>query len=317
MSTVLITGATGFIGRSLCAKMLGKGWKVKGTFRVNDDSHMLPAGVEGVKVGSIEDFNNVFSGLGRVDAVVHLAGRAHVMSDSSADELELFRKINVSGTDILARAAAKAGVTKFIFISSLKANGEESPLLYTEKDIPAPKDPYGMSKYEAEIALKKISAETGLKIVILRPPLVYGPGVKANFKELIKMVQIGVPLPLKGVHNIRSLIYLENLTDVIFTCMVDPKAIGETFMVSDGRDISTPDLIRMIADAMHKKAIMFSAPKFILRALAKISGKERELRRLTGSLYVSTEKIKRLLGWKPPFTLKEGIENTVRSYKLS
>lgn len=310
--TALVTGATGFIGQALCGKMLQSGWQVKAAFRKTSLVSNLPKGAERVFLGPLEEgvFNERdFAG---IDTVIHLAGRAHVMNDSSVDQLEVFRKVNVSGTERLARIAAKAGVNKFIFISSVKVNGERCDLPYSEKDIPHPQDAYGISKREAEEALVCIAAQTGLKTVILRPPLVYGPGVKANFRNLVTLINSGIPLPFASINNRLSLIYLDNLIDAILTVAVDPSAIGETFMVSDGQDVSTPDLIGKIACAMKKKVILFSLRPGILKALCKIIGKAEELEKLTGSLFVDSSKIRNLLGWKPPFTLEEGIRETVK-----
>jgi len=208
--------------------------------------------------------------------------------------------------------AAKAGVKRFIFISSVKVNGEGSQVSYTENDTPAPQDAYGVSKREAEDLLVRIAVETGLQVVILRCPLVYGPGVKANFKNLIKLANSGLPLPFKGINNRRSFLYIGNLVDAINTCITHPLAVGETFLVSDGQDVSTPDLIKMIVSAMNKKAVLFSLHPNILKVLCKIAGKSEELEKLTGSLLVDSSKIRNLLGWRPPFTLEEGIRETVK-----
>ena len=270
-------------------------------------------------MGDINELTDWQQALAGVDTVVHLAGRAHVMDSrwslpcawipafagmtrvagmtrGGNDELLTFRKVNVYGTERLARMAVKAGVKRFIFISSVKAEGN---------------DAYGVSKREAEDSLACIAKETGLEIVILRLPLVYGPGVKANFRNLIKLASSGLPLPFKGINNRRSFIYLGNLVDAILTCISHPLAAGETFMVSDGQDVSTPDLIKMIAGAMNKKAVLFSLHPVILKALCRIVGKSAELEKLTGSLLVDSSKIRDLLGWKAPWTLEEGIRETV------
>lgn len=315
MPTVFITGATGFIGRALCVRMLDSGWRVLGAWRKNVSRANLPARVEGVQIETIENYNDDTGALKGVDTIIHLAARAHVMNDGLSSSLDIFRRINVVGTQRLAYAAARAGVKKFIFISSIKVNGESSPVPYTENDLPAPEDAYGISKYEAEQALAVIAAETGLKTVIIRPPLVYGPGVKANFENLIKLAASGLPLPFKSIHNRRSFIYLGNLIDAIFTGVINPKAEGETFLVNDGQDISTPDLIKMLAAALDKKVALFPLHSAILNGLFKIVGKSDELEKLTGSLFVDSSKIRNLLGWKPPFTLKEGIKETIKYYK--
>ena len=264
-----------------------------------------------IQVGDIDESTDWTRVLQDVDFVVHLAGRAHVMNEQESDPASVYYRVNVSGTKRLAEQAAEAGVKRFIFISSVKVNGEGSHLPYTEKDVPKPQDAYGISKREAEQILASVAAETGLQVVILRLPLVYGAGVKANFKNLIKIAGAGLPLPFKGINNRRSFLYIGNLVDAIFTCIVHPQAAGETFLVSDGQDVSTPDLIKMIASAMNKKAVLFSLHPGILKALCKIVGKNEELEKLTGSLLVDSSKIRNLLGWKPPFTLGEGTRGMV------
>ena len=315
MPTIFVTGATGFIGRALCIKMLERGWKVKGTLRESSFVNDLPSGVERIHLDSIEDYNYYERDLAGVDVVVHLAGYAHFTKGGGS--VESLRKINVLGTDLLARMAAKAGVKRFIFISSVKVNGEGASRAYTENDLPAPQDAYGASKKEAEDLLASIAAGTGLQVVILRVPLVYGPGVKANFKNLIKIVDSGIPLPFKNINNRRSFIYLENLVDAIILTITHPLAAGETFMVSDGRDISTTDLIKMIASAINKQPVLFSLNPVILRTLCKISGKTEEMEKVTGDLFVDNSKIRELLGWKPPFSMEQGIKETAGHYKLS
>lgn len=315
MRTVYVTGATGFIGRAVCIKMLENGWSVRGAYRKKNTVNLLPAGVEGVYLGSIEDCNFRNQDFAGVDTVIHLAGRVHIMNDPSRTPIDGFRKVNVLGTERLARMAALAGVKRFIFISSVKVNGEGASWPYTENDLLDPQDAYGVSKREAENSLACIAAETGLQVVILRLPLVYGPGVKANFKNLIKIAGTNLPLPFKGVNNRRSFIYLGNLVDVIITCVVHPRAAGEIFMVSDGQDISTPDLIKIISSAIGKRARLFSLSPAFLKALAKIAGKTEEIEKLSGSLFIDIGKIRSLLAWKPPFTLEEGIKLTVKHYK--
>ena len=309
---ILVTGANGFIGSNLCVFLKEKGYSVRATVRNNVCD--ISGVDEYIQVGDINESTNWQQALVGVDTVVHLAARVHIMNDSGANSLDAFRKVNVLGTERLARMAVKAGVKRFIFISSVKVNGEGASRPYTENDLPKPQDAYSISKMEAEQALIRIAVETGLQTVILRLPLVYGPGVKANFKNLIKITVF--PLPFKGINNQRSFIYLGNLVDAISTCIIHPKAIGETFMVSDGQDISTPDLIKMIAFVMNKKPILFSLHPSILNALCKITGKAKEMEKLTGNLFIDSSKIRNLLGWKPPFTLEEGIKETVKDYKL-
>jgi len=216
---VLITGANGFIGSFLCAKILAEGWQARGTVRSESDVSRLPDGVETVPIGSVNSTTKWDDALLDIDTVVHLAARVHVMDDASSNPLDEYRKVNVKGTRCLAVAATKTGVKRFVYISSVKVNGEGKAAAYTEDDEEAPADPYGVSKWEAEQELHKISNTTGIEVVILRPPLVYGPGVKANFLQLFKIVERGIPLPLSSIKNRRSFIYLGNLIDVIITCI--------------------------------------------------------------------------------------------------
>ena len=328
---ILIAGANGFIGRNLCAFLKEKGYFVRGAVR--NDARDVSGVDEYIQVGDINESADWQEALNGVDTVIHLAGRAHVMdsrfrgndrrrfgndngkdrNDKEGGPLAAFRKVNVLGTGRLARMAAQAGVKRFIFISSIKVNGEGSNQLYTEKDTPKPEDAYGISKREAEDLLASVAAETGLKTVILRLPLVYGTRVKANFKNLIRIAGVGLPLPFKGIHNQRSFIYIGNLVDAINICITHPLAVGETFLVSDGEDVSTPDLIKMIASAMKRRVILFPLPSFVLKALCILAGQGKAMEKLIGSLRVDSSKIRNLLGWKPPFTLEEGIKETVKS----
>jgi len=334
MRNVLITGANGFIGRNLCAFLKEKGYFVRGAVRNNVCD--IPGADEYVQMGDINEATNWQEALVGMDTVIHLAGRVHVMHEQAGEPVEAFRKVNVLGTECLARMAVKARVKRFIFASSVKVNGEGRENPYCESDIPAPEDAYGVSKMEAEQVLVYIANETGLEVVILRLPLVYGQGVKANFKSLIKMARSNLPLPFKGINNRRSFLYVGNLIDAISACIEHPKAAGETFLVSDGQDVSTADLISMIAGAMEERPCdyrgfgllrpprftrgtrndvgLFYLPPGILKALCKIIGKSEELEKLAGSLVVDSSKIRNLLGWKPPFTLEEGIRETVREY---
>jgi len=310
----LITGANGFIGRNLCVFLKEKGYFVRGAVRnnVRDVSGID----EYIQVGDINESTDWQQALVGVDTVIHLAARVHIIKESVVDSLEAFRKVNVWGTERLARMAAQAGVRRFVFISSIGINGEvtfERP--FTENDIPCPVSAYAVSKWEAEQKLWQVSKDTGLEVVILRSPLVYGPGAPGNFGRLIHLIQFGLPIPLGDIKNSRSFIYLGNLVDAIVTCITHPLAAGETFLVSDCADVSTPDLIKMIACAMNKKPVLFSLHPSILKALCKIVGKDEELEKLTGTLLVDSSKIRNLLGWKAPFTMEEGIRETVKYYK--
>lgn len=312
---VLLTGATGFIGTALSIRMLHEGWQVRGAVRSLSDQGRLPSGVEAVSVGSIGPDTVWAHALAGVDIVVHLAARTHVTREVDVDPLVAYRMINVAATERLAHAAAAAGVKRFIYLSSVKVNGEGRAEPYTERDTPAPEDSYGISKWEAEQALHRIAAETGMEIVILRPPLVYGPGVKANFLKMMKIITKGLPLPLASVANKRSLIYVGNLVDALTACVVHPAAAGQTYLVSDGEDVSTPDLIRRTATALDLPARLFPVPASFMRLAGKLSGKSDVVNRLTGSLTIDNAKIRRELGWKPPFTLEEGLAETARWFK--
>jgi nucleoside-diphosphate-sugar epimerase len=236
------------------------------------------------------------------------------MRDSAADPLEEFRKVNVLWTAALAEAAAISGVKRFIFLSSIKVHGERSPHPFTEQDTPAPLDPYSISKLEAEEKLKEVGAATGMEIVVLRPPLVYGEGVRANFLSLLRLVEKGFPLPLSSIDNQRSMIYRENLVDALCLCLDHPDAANQTFLVSDGIDFSTPELIRMIATQMRKGSHLFPFPQKILRSLLVAAGRENVYERLCGDLAADTSKIQSVLGWSPPFSREQGIRNTVNWY---
>ena len=310
---VLVTGATGFVGTALVSRLVDSGrFGVRAAVR--RESGELLAVVEQVVAGNLTPNTDWQQALVGVDAVVHLAARVHVMNDTAADPLSAFRQVNVAGTERLARMAATKGVKRFVYISSVKVNGESCEKPFTEQSIPAPEDPYGVSKWETEQILHRVAEETGLEVVILRPPLVYGPGVKANFLSLFKIVDRGIPLPLAGINNQRSLIYLENLVDAIIKCIEHPNAANQTFLLSDGQDVSTPELIRMIASAMGKKPRLAPCPPVVLKFLGKLTGKSLEVKRLIGSLQIDNSKIKKVLNWQRPFTMEEGIAETVKWY---
>lgn len=306
----LVTGAGGFVGKSLCTVLLSQGQAVRAIVRVTS----AQAGdFEQVVVGAIDRSTDWSAALRDVGILIHLAARVHVMDDAAADPLAEFRKVNVEGTLNLAQQAAKAGVKRFVYVSSVKVNGEQTGLLpFVEQAIPNPQDPYGVSKWEAEQALHQISATTGLEVVIVRPPLVYGAGVKGNFAQMIKVLGKGIPLPLASVKNLRSLIYVENLVDALILCTIHSSAAGQTYLVSDGEDVSTPDLLRKLAEAMDQPARVFSCSLALLRLAARLIGKSDQVDRLLGSLQVDGSKIRRELGWTPPFTLQEGLRATAQ-----
>jgi len=317
VNTVLITGANGFIGRTLSTRLLSERWQVRGTVRDSEDLKKKSVEVETVQLGDIGPDTDWSKALNGVDTVVHLSARVHVMNDTASDLLAAFRWVNVKGTERLVQQAVDANVRRFFFMSSVKVNGEERNQPYTEGDMPKPLDPYGISKWEAEQVLHDIAEVTGLEVVILRPPLVYGPGVKANFLRLMRSVACGVPLPLANVNNRRSLIYIENLVDVVFTCLWHPKAAGQTYLVSDGEDVSTPELIRSVGSALGNPARLLPFPTSLMRLTGRLLGKSAEIDRLLGSLTVDCSKIKRELGWKPPYTMAQGLKETAKWYETS
>jgi nucleoside-diphosphate-sugar epimerase len=302
----LVTGANGFVGLSLCTELMRRGLQAKGATR---SRCALPSGVEATIVGAINDETNWADALHDVDVLIHLAARVHVMSDESSDPLAEFRKVNVAGTEHLARAAAANGVRRFVYVSSIKVNGEVTSEgeKFSESDVPDPQDPYGISKMEAEQALHRVAAETGLEVVIVRPPLVYGANVKGNFAQMLKVLAGGVPLPLASVHNRRSLIYVGNLVDALILCAMHPAAAGQTYLVSDGEDVSTPDLLRQLSEAMDRPACLFHCPQALLKLAGRLTGKSDQIGRLLGSLQVDSSKIRRELDWTPPYTLQQGL----------
>ena len=251
--------------------------------------------------------------LAGANTVIHLAARVHVMNDTAPDQLAEFRKINVHGTKNLALAAVAHGVKRFVYISSVKVNGELTlpKKAFTEKDATHPSDPYAVSKYEAEIALRQIASKTGMEVIIIRPPLIYGPGVKANFAALLRAVARGVPLPLGAIHNLRSLVGVGNLTDFILACMTHPAAANQTFLVSDGEDLSTAALVRHMAQAMGRPAHLLPIPPWLLQAGGTVLGKHAAVQRLCSNLQVDIRKAHDLLGWTPPISVDEGLRRTI------
>lgn len=300
----LVTGATGFIGTNLIAHLVEHGrFQVRGALRRAGGE--MAVGSERVVVGDLEPDTNWQHALADVNTVVHLSARVHVMNDPAADPLAEFRRVNVAGTLNLARQAAGAGVMRFVFLSSVKVHGERG--VFTESHPPMPTDPYGVSKSEAESALRRLAAETGMEVVIIRAPLVYGPGVKANFRALMRAVARGVPLPLGAIHNRRSLVALGNLVDFIIVCMEHPSAANETFLVSDGEDLSTTDLIRRMGCALGRPARLIPVPESVLMAGAFLLGRRNVAQRLLGSLQLDIHKARSLLGWTPPVSVDEGL----------
>lgn len=312
---ILVTGGAGFVGGALLKALTASGGYSLRTSVRRGGRDVSLAGVD-VFVADLAPDTDWAEALGGVDAVVHTAARVHVMNDHAADPLAEFRRTNVEGTLALARQAVAAGVRRFIYISSVKVNGEDTLAgrPFTAESVPAPRDAYGISKMEAEQGLRKIAAGTGMEVVIIRPPLVYGPGVRANFKALMRAVARGVPLPLGSVHNLRSLVALDNLVDFMVTCIRHPQAANQTFLVSDGEDVSTSELVRRMARAMGRPARLVPAPMWLLLAGAGALGKRDVVQRLCGSLQVDLSKARQILGWIPPQSLDEGLRKAVEGY---
>lgn len=312
---ILITGINGFVGGAVSTRLRAGGHSVLGAVRRFDPQRQLSYGYKQLIVGELGPDTIWEQALQGIDTVIHLAARVHMMNDTAADPLAAFRLVNVEATGRLALEASKAGVKRFVFISSVKVHGEETLTPYDETSPYNPQDPYGVSKMEAEKLLRRIEAETGLEVVVVRPTLVYGEGVKANFLRLIQMIQSGVPLPLASIVNIRSLLYVGNLADALAVCALHPKAAGQTYLVSDGEDVSTPRLIRSIAVAMGVPARLFPVPVVVIQLLGMLVGKTSMIQRVIGSLVVNSSKIRLDLGWKPPFQMKDGLRDTVEWYR--
>ncbi|MCU0071545.1 SDR family oxidoreductase [Pseudomonas koreensis] len=311
-SQVLVTGATGFVGEALVFRLLrdkvfSPVAAVRGETRLSGLCQVVT-----VDMGD----RALLPSLVGIDVVVHCAARVHVMNESAEGALERFRKINVEGTVRLARSAAEAGVKRFIFVSSIKVNGEMTlpGVVFKADDVPAPLDPYGISKREAEDALRAISVETGMELVVIRPPLVYGPGVGANFLSMMRWLERGTPLPLGAIHNHRSLVALENLVDLLNICISHPEAAGNTFLVSDGEDLSTTQLLRRMAIALGVKPRLLAVPSWILKAGASLIGRADLAQRLCGSLQVDISKTIDRLGWSPVIGVDDALRRTACQY---
>jgi UDP-N-acetyl-alpha-D-quinovosamine dehydrogenase len=305
---ILVTGATGFIGNKLCQALSMRGDTVVAVARkqVNIDNNITVINKVLSKETDWQDY------LKDIDVVIHLAGRAHVMKDVSENPYQAYADINIHATKQLAEQAALSGVKRFIFLSSVKVNGERTDkIAFNETASPHPEDDYGRTKYEAEKALNKISKVTKMEVVIIRPPLVYGEGVKANFKSLIKLVQLNIPLPFGAIDNKRSLVFVENLIDFIILCTYHANAANQNFLISDDEDVSTTQLIQSIKAVSRKKVLLISIPKNWLTFTLRLIGKSSLSDRLCGNLQVDITKAKTLLNWKPPYSFKQGIAKTV------
>ena len=307
---VLITGGTGFVGQLLVRTIQAQGHDVVRAVR--------QAQPDSVLISTVDGNTSWLEALRGCDSVVHLAARVHVMNDKSRDPLREFRRVNVEGTLHLAHQAAAAGVRRFVFLSSVKVNGEatQEGHPFTADDAPAPEDPYGVSKHEAEQALRQIAADTGMEVVIIRPPLVYGPGVKANFESMMRWLSRGVPLPLAAVtQNRRSLVALDNLVDLIMVCLSHPAAANHTFLVSDREDLSTAELLKRMGAAIGHPARLFYVPPWMLKLGSQVVKTPGIYQRLCGSLQLDITKTRQLLGWTPPVSVQEGLRRAAGGFR--
>jgi nucleoside-diphosphate-sugar epimerase len=313
--SVLVTGAHGFIGKNLIDLLCSRNWKVVAGVR-REPGALAGLGVQFEQLTLLKEPERWQFALRSVDCVVHLAGRAHKLGRAREDA-EAFNEVNVLGASFVARQAVAAGVKRFIMLSSIKVNGEGGPsLVYRAEDVPKPEDAYGRSKLAAEIAIREICAQGGVECVILRPPLVYGPGVGANFRRLMRLVELGIPLPFGSIENRRSLIGIRNLMDFIETSMVHRGAAGKTWLISDGQDLSTPELVSRLASRMSRRPSLFPFPPGLLRFAASCLGRRDEMERLTGSLQLDINPSAAHLNWRPPVSVDDGLAETVATYKL-
>lgn len=312
----LITGANGFVGRALCTHLLQQGHAVHAAVR--SDAAWV-TGVENSIVGNLDAHTDWSVALRNINVVFHVAARVHVMKDTASDPLAAFRQANVAATENLARQAVLAGVKRLVYVSSIKVNGEGTSGItsYTEQDTPNPQDPYGVSKWEAEQVLHRVAAETGLEVVIVRPPLIYGAGVKGNFISLFSVIERGVPLPLKGADNGRSLVYVGNFVDALRVCATHPMSAGQTYLVSDGIAVSTSQLVESIAKALNCRNPAFYFPVELLRRIGSALRRSAAIDRLFGSLRINDQKIRNDLAWQPPYSMEQGLSETANWYRQS
>lgn len=316
MMSILVTGINGFVGSYLSMVLSDNGYSVKGTVRSHEKAASLPSTQKISLINNIGPETDWREALKGIDVIIHLAARVHIMRETSDNPLQDFRHVNAEGTRHLAQQAAEAGVKRVIFLSTIKVNGEKTITKpFTESDAPAPDDQYSISKWEAEQSLSGIANKSGLEFVIIRPPLVYGAGVKGNFQNLMKLTRKGIPLPLAGIDNKRSLVYMGNLVDAILKCIEHPSAANKTFLISDGEDLSTSELIRKLASTFDKPARLFYFPSAMLRLAGAIVNRKNMVSRLTNSLTVDSSKIRGELDWTPPFTVNQGLKETVEWFK--
>lgn len=306
---VLVTGANGLVGRALCSVLDQTEGQVVRAVRASTTPWEVP-------VGDLNKSTDWSEALGQnTDVVVHLAGQVSLTDGASSIPGDLYSQVNTLGTANLARQCAQNGVKRFIFVSTVKVLGEGKSEPYRDTDLAVPADAYAISKWDAEQALWQVAAETGMEFVMLRPPLVYGPGVKGNFLRLMQAIDKRRPLPLGGIQNQRSLIYLGNLVDVIRLCLIHPKAAGKAFLVSDGDDVSTPELVRRIAAALGRRPFLLPVPASWMRWAGRVLGKQAAVDRLLGSLCVDISPLREELDWTPPYSMQAGLEATAQWYR--
>lgn len=312
MKNILITGANGFLGQALVKSLsINENYNLTKVVRKidnrSDDSYLA--------VGDINANTKFVNALKNIDVVIHLAARAHVMHDNSSNPYDEYKSINVDGTLNLAKQALINNVKRFIYLSSIKVNGESTnndP--FTEISTPKPEDDYGKTKLEAEVGLINLFKNTNTELVIIRPPLIYGPGVKGNFANLIKLAQTKMPLPFGSINNRRSFIYIDNLIDFISYCIESENAANQIFLISDDSDLSLKELIKLLRLELNKPPLLIPVPIFIFKIMGKVTGKTAVVNRLTGNLQINMNKAKSVLSWKPPFSTKQGLAKTIQSY---
>jgi nucleoside-diphosphate-sugar epimerase len=312
----LVTGASGFIGHALSEFLLKNGWEVKATFRADN---RVAEGATAVLINDIDGSTDWTEALSGVEVIFHLAARAHILNERESEPDKAFLKVNAQGTQALARKAANSGVKRIVYVSTIGVNGADTQpgRPFTEIDPPHPHNAYTRSKLEAEQVLMLESSRRGLEIVIVRPPLVYGGNAPGNFAQMIKVLRRGIPLPLASVSNRRSLIYIDNLVDALIACATHPAAAGQTYLVSDGEDVSTPELLRRLGDALGKPARLFPCPPALLSLAGKLTGRSAQIERLLGSLRVDSARIRRELDWHPPYTLQQGLQGTAEWHRAN
>jgi len=305
---IILTGSSGFLGSAIYRSLGHRNIALLGRKNLFKESLFFKKQLSGY-----EDYSDCFAS---VETIIHCAARVHIMDDKTLDPLSDFREVNTAGTLNLARQAAASGVKRFIFISSIKVNGETTSrgTEFTSDDEAKPRDPYGISKAEAEAGLLGVAKETGLEVVIIRPTLVYGPGVKGNFLNLLKLSNLSVPLPFGSINNKRSMVYLDNLVDLIITCIEHPRAAGKIFLASDGDDLSLARLLGLIRKSMNKRPLLIPIPSMFFMLIGKIIGKGEVIDRLVGNLQVDSRDAKNYLSWTPPYSVEQGIKATVDDF---